>query len=135
MSPSRFCEEGRALKTRWDKAGGRAEMGMEIIWRGPAGEAGRGGIEPEDRGAFFPMGTLLDYWGPLKGRPSGWSSAPVHISLPFPSQVWQRSGLGWGGGIWGQERRREKQEASSCSRVLHGHMQGIMTKLISRETS
>lgn len=60
-------------------------------------------------GLLLPSGDSSRLLGvSLEGRPSGWPCAPVHISLPFLSQVWAEVRAVVGRWDWGQERRKER---------------------------
>lgn len=60
-------------------------------------------------GRLLPNGDSSRLLGAsLEGRPSGWSSASVHISLSFPSHVWAEVRAGVGRWDWEQERRKER---------------------------
>lgn len=72
---------------------GRAEMGVEILSRGPAEAAGSGCTDLDDWGSFFPAGAFQGYWGPVL-RTHGLVLCPSSSFFPFVSQVWAEASAG-----------------------------------------
>lgn len=67
------------------------------MWRGPTGASARGCMI-QTLGPLLPdTGFSASSGASLEGEPSGWPSAPVHVSLPhFMSQVWTEVSAGVG---------------------------------------